>query len=46
MKRFDVSRYTIRRAVGDLENEHYIYRIQGGGCLCKTGNVIGRLPKK
>ena len=31
MKRFDVSRYTIRRAVGDLENEHYIYRIQGGG---------------
>lgn len=31
MARFDVSRYTIRRAVGDLENEHYIYRIQGGG---------------
>lgn len=31
MKRFNVSRYTIRRAVGDLENEHYIYRIQGGG---------------
>lgn len=47
MKRFDVSRYTIRRAVDDLENEHYIYRIQGGGgCLCKIGNVIGRLPKK
>lgn len=31
MKRFNVSRYTVRRAVGDLENEHYIYRIQGGG---------------
>ena len=31
MKRFNVSRYTIRRAVSDLENEHYIYRIQGGG---------------
>lgn len=31
MKRFNVSRYTIRRAVGDLENGHYIYRIQGGG---------------
>ncbi|MDB6254953.1 GntR family transcriptional regulator [Lactobacillus amylovorus] len=31
MKRFSVSRYTIRRAVGELENEHYIYRIQGGG---------------
>lgn len=31
MKIFNVSRYTIRRAVGDLENEHYVYRIQGGG---------------
>ncbi|ARQ92415.1 GntR family transcriptional regulator [Levilactobacillus brevis] len=31
MNRFNVSRYTIRRAVGDLESEHYIYRIQGGG---------------
>ncbi|MCT3301874.1 GntR family transcriptional regulator [Lactiplantibacillus pentosus] len=31
MARFSVSRYTIRRAVGDLETEHYIYRIQGGG---------------
>ncbi|MFC6316086.1 GntR family transcriptional regulator [Lapidilactobacillus achengensis] len=31
MKRFEVSRYTVRRAVGDLENDHYVYRIQGGG---------------
>ncbi|KRK47630.1 GntR family transcriptional regulator [Secundilactobacillus kimchicus] len=31
MARYDVSRYTVRRAVGDLENEHMIYRIQGGG---------------
>lgn len=31
MNQFNVSRYTIRRAVGDLESEHYIYRIQGGG---------------
>ena len=30
MARFNVSRYTIRRAVGELENEHYIYRVQGG----------------
>lgn len=28
---FDVSRYTIRRAVGELEDEHFVYRIQGGG---------------
>ena len=34
MKRFDVSRYTIRRADDDLENEHYIYRIHGGGDVC------------
>ncbi|MGP4116423.1 GntR family transcriptional regulator [Levilactobacillus zymae] len=31
MERFNVSRYTVRRAVGDLETEHFIYRIQGGG---------------
>lgn len=31
MKKYNVSRYTIRRAAGELENEHYIYRIQGGG---------------
>ncbi|EEI70979.1 transcriptional regulator, GntR family [Lentilactobacillus hilgardii ATCC 27305] len=28
---YSVSRYTIRRAVGDLEHEGYIYRVQGGG---------------
>lgn len=31
MEQFSVSRYTVRRAIGDLQNEHYIYRIQGGG---------------
>lgn len=31
MEKYSVSRYTIRRAIGDLENDHYIYRIQGGG---------------
>ena len=31
MAEYDVSRYTIRRAMGELENDHYIYRIQGGG---------------
>ena len=43
MARFNVSRYTIRRAVGELENEHYIYRVQGGvGCSSKTGSAIGQ----
>ena len=31
MAQYEVSRYTVRRAVGELENDHYIYRIQGGG---------------
>lgn len=31
MEQYSVSRYTIRRAIGELQNEHYIYRIQGGG---------------
>lgn len=31
MQKYGVSRYTIRRAAGELENNHYIYRIQGGG---------------
>ncbi|MDO4679998.1 MAG: GntR family transcriptional regulator [Aerococcus sp.] len=31
MAQYGVSRYTVRRAIGDLQNEHYVYRIQGGG---------------
>lgn len=31
MQKFSVSRYTVRRAIGDLQNEHFVYRIQGGG---------------
>ena len=31
MAQYHVSRYTARRAVGELENENYVYRIQGGG---------------
>lgn len=31
MALFLVSRYTVRRAISDLENEKFIYRIQGGG---------------
>ena len=46
MKRFDVSRYTIRRAVGDLENEHYIYRIQGGGMFVQDWQRDWSTPEK
>lgn len=31
MQTYQVSRYTIRRAISDLESEHFIYTIQGGG---------------
>jgi GntR family transcriptional regulator of arabinose operon len=31
MTEYGVSRYTVRRAISDLEQEHYIYSIQGGG---------------
>ncbi|MEK1380489.1 GntR family transcriptional regulator [Limosilactobacillus fermentum] len=31
MDQYGVSRYTVRRAISDLQNEHYVYRIQGGG---------------
>lgn len=31
MDKFNVSRHTIRRAIGDLEVANYLYRIQGGG---------------
>lgn len=31
MQQFEVSRHTVRRAVSDLENEHFVYKVQGGG---------------
>ncbi|TDF97282.1 GntR family transcriptional regulator [Paenibacillus piri] len=34
MDRFRVSRHTIRQAIGDLENEGWIYRWQGKGTFC------------
>lgn len=33
MEQYGVSRYTIRRAIGDLETDHYVYRIQAVECL-------------
>ncbi|KRK70500.1 GntR family transcriptional regulator [Lacticaseibacillus nasuensis] len=31
MAQFDVSRHTVRKALGDLESDGYVYRVQGGG---------------
>lgn len=36
IERFKVSRYTIRRAIGELEDEHFVYRIQGGGMFVQN----------
>mgnify|MGYP003422710141 CR=1 FL=1 len=32
---FDVSRITVRKAVSELENEGYLYKIQGKGTFVK-----------
>ncbi|NOU92982.1 substrate-binding domain-containing protein [Paenibacillus sp. LMG 31456] len=34
MEIFDVSRHTVRQAIGDLEKEGWIYRWQGKGTFC------------
>ena len=44
MAKDGVSRYTIRRAMGELENEHYIYRIQGGGMFVEDWRANHQHP--
>src|SRR5690625_3933380 len=34
MKRFGVSRHTVRLAIGDLVTEGWLYREQGSGTFC------------
>jgi len=34
MKEFDVSRHTVRLAIGDLVSQGYLYREQGAGTFC------------
>ncbi|QXE02318.1 GntR family transcriptional regulator [Terribacillus sp. DMT04] len=34
MKQFDVSRHTVRLAIGELVNEGWLYREQGAGTFC------------
>lgn len=46
MATYNVSRYTVRRAVGDLENEHYVYRIQGGGIFVDDWQNVRQTPLK
>ncbi|MCI1986765.1 MAG: GntR family transcriptional regulator [Lactobacillus sp.] len=43
MKRFEVSRHTVRKALADLETDGIVYRIQGGGTYVR--GLEPRLPK-
>src|SRR5690625_5381704 len=34
MKEFNVSRHTVRQAIGDLVTKGWLYRVQGSGTFC------------
>ncbi|MBS4178195.1 GntR family transcriptional regulator [Lederbergia citrea] len=44
-KMFNVSRHTIRQAVGQLVHEGLLYREQGAGTFCSTPNVPSKPPQ-
>ena len=45
METFGVSRYTVRRAISELQNAHYVYRIQGGGMYVDDWQDSQQPPK-
>ncbi|MBM7570689.1 GntR family transcriptional regulator [Aquibacillus albus] len=40
MKQFDVSRHTVRLAIGDLVNQGWLYREQGAGTFCADRSQV------
>lgn len=47
MKKFEVSRHTIRRAISELENEEFVYTIQGGGMyIANTPEERNQMPRE
>lgn len=42
MREFNVSRHTVRRALGDLVNEGWLYRKQGAGTFCANRSLKNR----
>ncbi|MCO7124493.1 GntR family transcriptional regulator [Sporolactobacillus shoreicorticis] len=46
MNIYKVSRFTVRHAIGELENENYIYRIQGRGMFVNDWKSKPKLPIK
>jgi GntR family transcriptional regulator, arabinose operon transcriptional repressor len=42
VKMFEVSRHTVRQAVGDLVHDGWLYREQGAGTFCSTQLIQGQ----
>ncbi|PLS01046.1 GntR family transcriptional regulator [Neobacillus cucumis] len=45
VKKFGVSRHTIRQAIGDLVHEGWLYREQGAGTFCSGQRLHHKLPE-
>ena len=46
MKRFGVSRHTVRLAIGDLVTEGWLYREQGSGTYCADRSDMNLWTKR
>ncbi len=45
VKKFGVSRHTVRLAIGDLVHEGWLYREQGAGTFCSGKKIQNKLPE-
>lgn len=45
VKKFGVSRHTVRQAIGDLVHEGWLYREQGAGTFCSGQQLHQKLPE-
>ncbi|WP_026567990.1 GntR family transcriptional regulator [Bacillus sp. UNC41MFS5] len=45
VKKFVVSRHTVRQAIGDLVHEGWLYREQGAGTFCSSQKSHQKLPE-
>ncbi len=40
---YSISRMTVRQAIGELENEGYVYKVQGKGTFASSGKIVQNL---
>ncbi|WP_409021774.1 GntR family transcriptional regulator [Dellaglioa sp. P0083] len=45
MSIYESSRYAVRKAIGDLENAGYVYRIQGGGIFVNDWHTVKKVTQ-